>query len=132
MSFNGVDDTKDAITAGQLADLTLNDNTDTNWFSDMAAFGVRICKMASKNTSLFRCLFYKKWGMLRMGTGTVARGLRERRPERVMSQEQKLWPGGGKWIVKKRSPLRAVMMAWEVTEEKNGGQWIPSPAIAVG
>ncbi|KAI9647345.1 hypothetical protein NHQ30_003730 [Ciborinia camelliae] len=113
MSFNWADDTDEAIAAGELPDFATDNNILTNVFTELAEIQVDISGMVSCGTSLLRCLFYKKWGMHYMGRETAAREPNND-GEIKMEKEKlpaRLWPGAGKWRVKKRSPLRVVMLA---------------------
>ncbi|KAF7868442.1 hypothetical protein EAF04_004974 [Stromatinia cepivora] len=112
MSFNWADDTDEAIAAGELPEFAGCKTMLFNFLGDITEIQVDVGEMISCGTSLLRCLFYKKWGMQNMGMETAER---ERISDDEMEEKEKeeamLWPGRGKWRVKRKSPLRMVMFA---------------------
>ncbi|KAG4035517.1 hypothetical protein MFRU_001g02860 [Monilinia fructicola] len=115
MSFDWADNTFEAIANGELPDFPTWD-FNTNFILGMTEAQISISDMMERGTCLFRCLFYKRYGTQSKGmettAGTSNRDIdMENVEEEPEENELRLWPGGGKWRVKKRSPLRVMTLA---------------------
>ncbi|TEY81825.1 hypothetical protein BOTCAL_0031g00170 [Botryotinia calthae] len=107
MTFNWVDDTNEAVAAGELPDLASDAINLNDPFNDVTDFQLNISEMIACGTSLLKCLFYKKFGIQNMGKEWAAK----EKVEELKKQEARLSPDDGKWRVKSQSPLRKVMLA---------------------
>ncbi|TGO59737.1 hypothetical protein BCON_0041g00010 [Botryotinia convoluta] len=107
MTFDWVDDTNEAVAAGELPDLASDKSNLDDSLKDMTKFQVNISGMVACGMSLLKSLFYKKLGILNMAMEIEAK----EKVEALELQEAKLWPGGGRWRVKNQTPLREVMLA---------------------
>ncbi|EMR80611.1 hypothetical protein BcDW1_10771 [Botrytis cinerea BcDW1] len=107
MTFNWVDDTNEAVAAGELPDLASDAINLNNSFNDVTDFQVNISGMIDCGISLLKCLFYKKFGIQNMGREMAAK----EKVAELEAQAAKSSPDDGKWRVKTQSPLRNVILA---------------------
>ncbi|APA06102.1 predicted protein [Sclerotinia sclerotiorum 1980 UF-70] len=99
MSFNWADDTDEAIAAGELPEFAGSYKIPFSILNEIAELRANVGEMICK-----------KLGMQNPGAEVPGReGITD--DEVKEKKEAKLWPGRGKWRVKRQSPLRMVMLA---------------------
>ncbi|KAF7899196.1 uncharacterized protein EAF01_008409 [Botrytis porri] len=107
MAFDWVDDTNEAVAAGELPDLTSDQSDLDDAVKDTTKIQVNIGGVVASGIDRLKKVFYKKLGMLNKAKETESKEM----IEAFELQEATLWAGGRRRAVKKPNPLREVMFA---------------------